>query len=1481
MPKTSALLMVAGLLATAGSARALAEPHQSTTNLPTSNGQITAAFDTAANKVDLFLEHPYQSAAPNVSSRNFLYDTYPGVRVGAQTAWLNSITPSLVEYVQGTNVVHVVRQTFGVTIDEWDFAPMSLQRGALFTVVKATRTSGSGAVDVFALHNYHLGSGSPTVGADGENIAYNAGRDAFYEWGPSGVAFGYGAFGSTHHGATPNNPYNVMLSGANLGDDAGTSGPTTDADCGFQFSLGNIATPAYAGWFSILDPGADAQSAVDAARTFIASRTPDKVLADEISSFQSWTQAAPSGSSALESGVFLQSQAMLRMAQVSASDASDGQILAAIAPGEWNITWVRDMAYATVALARTGHAAEAKRALAFEMGATVGGYQSYVGAPYQISVVRYYGNGTEWSDTNQDGPNVEFDGFGLFLWALDAYYEQTKDSASLQTWWPAAKSKVADVLLSLQDTNGLIAPDSSIWEVHWNGQQKHFTYTTVAAARGLCAAAALATAMNDSASAAKYLAAGQKARDALLGLRAPDGTLAQAQETLASGTGWLDAAVIEAMGLGLVDPTRHTSHATIASIQSGLVPPSGRGFFRNQGGGAYDSAEWIFVDMRVGRMMEASGQGQASADLLSWNVAQAADNFGILSELHDRLTADYAGAAPMVGFGAGAYLLSLLDRGHAVEPACGAFAPEPPEPSDAGADADAASDAGNSMQDASNSPDGGNPPTPESGGCSCATAGGNTTNASAIAVLLGALFLMRRKRFGLVLFLVGCSSTPSSQNDGGPASDGGASDVTIDVPILDVDAGACATTFTFTPSSGSSPKSVSVSGEWDGFTTPTTLSGPDASGAFNGKVPLAPGWWAYKLIVDGTWQLDPASTMRKYVTGTENSAVTVTDCYVPTLSVASQSNTKGHYTAQIAFTPGVAQTQIDTTSATATIRNDFTDKTIAATVNGSTISVDAPSLANGKYTIFVGAKDRVGRATAPLRLVFWMEDQTFDWRDSVIYMAVTDRLKNGDPSNDVAPTPNVDPRADFHNGDLAGVEKVIESGSLDQLGVRTIWLTPFNTNPKGPYLDSDNYDNVTGYHGYWPTKGREVDPRLGGSDALKAMVKSAHAHGMRVLMDFVIHHVHQEHEYFKAHPEWFHQGCLCGSDNCDWDSHRLDCVFTNYLPNIDWTNPDASQQFEDDAVWWLDQFDLDGFRVDAVKQVPDAAVMNVTTAVRREFEASGLRVFMTGETAMGWSDCDLACNQWQYDLISHYIGPWTLDGQFDFPLYYAVPMQAFVADYHGMIHADYWSQASGWEYPNGSIMSPYIGSQDTPRFVTLNSDPARAGNKWTNYAGPPTTSEPYQRLRVAMSWLLGQPGAPMIYYGDEYGEWGGADPNNRHDWRGDSNALSLDEQTTLALTRKLGQARKSLVALRRGAYVHVFASEPVVVFARVTAQGDVALVGINKTSTPQPVTFSLPPSLGLKDGAQLTDYLGGSGVQVAGQSLTVTLPAWGQAIWAP
>ena len=201
---------------------------------------------------------------------------------------------------------------------------------------------------------------------------------------------------------------------------------------------------------------------------------------------------------------------------------------------------------------------------------------------------------------------------------------------------------------------------------------------------------------------------------------------------------------------------------------------------------------------------------------------------------------------------------------------------------------------------------------------------------------------------------------------------------------------------------------------------------------------------------------------------------------------------------------------------------------------------------------------------------------------------------------------------------------------------------------------------VTGYHGYWPVKGREVDARWGGDAALKAMVAEAHKHGIRVLQDWVIHHVHQAHEYIPLHPSWFNStGCVCGTSNCDWTAHALDCVFTTYLPNIDHTNPDADAAFVSDGVYWLDTFDLDGFRIDAVKQVPEVATRNLAAEVREDFEKGGTHYFLMGETAMGWSDCADPCNDLNYDTISHYIGPLGLDGQIDFVLYYAASTTAF------------------------------------------------------------------------------------------------------------------------------------------------------------------------------------------------------------------------------
>ena len=165
-------------------------------------------------------------------------------------------------------------------------------------------------------------------------------------------------------------------------------------------------------------------------------------------------------------------------------------------------------------------------------------------------------------------------------------------------------------------------------------------------------------------------------------------------------------------------------------------------------------------------------------------------------------------------------------------------------------------------------------------------------------------------------------------------------------------------------------------------------------------------------------------------------------------------------------------------------------------------------------------------------------------------------------------------------------------------------------------------------------------------------------------------------------------------------------------------------------------------------------------------------------------------------------------------------------------------------------------------------------------AGAPPDAEPYARHALALSWLFGLPGAPLLYYGDEYGEWGGADPGNRAFWRGDG-TLSANEAAVLDRTRKLGAARRELVALRRGAYRSLHATENFLAFARETKDGKVAIVALSRDAGPTTTEVTLPLTLPLTNGTALSDRRGGAAVTVTGGKLSISLPGRGAAILAP
>ena len=163
-------------------------------------------------------------------------------------------------------------------------------------------------------------------------------------------------------------------------------------------------------------------------------------------------------------------------------------------------------------------------------------------------------------------------------------------------------------------------------------------------------------------------------------------------------------------------------------------------------------------------------------------------------------------------------------------------------------------------------------------------------------------------------------------------------------------------------------------------------------------------------------------------------------------------------------------------------------------------------------------------------------------------------------------------------------------------------------------------------------------------------------------------------------------------------------------------------------------------------------------------------------------------------------------------------------------------------------MTPYVGSHDTPRLASRadyrgqdEQHPVEVSHhQWAEDGLPvqPVDDEPYERVRLAMCWLLTIPGAPMLYMGDEYGDWGGHDPDNRHLLRRED-ALSDREAYLLAKVRTLGRTRREQVALRRGGYTSLGSTETMMLFARTTEAGQAAVVAINGAAEEQTIPVSV------------------------------------------
>jgi glycosidase len=624
------------------------------------------------------------------------------------------------------------------------------------------------------------------------------------------------------------------------------------------------------------------------------------------------------------------------------------------------------------------------------------------------------------------------------------------------------------------------------------------------------------------------------------------------------------------------------------------------------------------------------------------------------------------------------------------------------------------------------------------------------------------------------------------------------------------------------------------------------------------------GRYRYKFIVDGKWLPDPSHEYRE------------ADGHGAYNSIIEISRSKSKLPAATLF---LEETRSDALVVgsdkllTAVIAQALPEKggvmALNTRVEGKQIFVSLKGVPKGTL-IRVMAEDAEGKVGLPA--IAYAGEPTQDiWRDDIIYYAFTDRFHDAEPANSMpVDDANVRPPANYLGGDFQGIRKKLEEGYFEDLGVNVLWLAPINQNPEGAWQEYlEPFRHYTGYHGYWPIDRYGVEKRFGGENELHSLIGAAHSDGMKVLADLVLKHVHIENPIRHERPDLFGQLELSdGTRNLRrWNDNPYTTWFEPFLPAFDFRNPEAIEFLMNDATYWIDAFKLDGYRLDAVKHIRPDFWWRFRTRIRDTFPHENF--YFVGETFQSRQG------------IADFVGPNMLDGQFDFPLYDVI-IPCFAQMQLGFDQLEAALRESEEVYGRSVRMSVLLGNHDKSRFVAFADgdlpDPVESDDEEVGWARTIMVDKAaaYEKLKLAMTFLLTIDGVPMIYYGDEIGMSGAGDPDNRRMMRFGKN-VTEDEAKVKAHFTKLAKTRAKHPSLYLGSRRLLAAGENHYAYVR-KHEDDVSLVVFNRTEEMQRYIFELAPEV---SDIVLTDALSDAQITVRNGRVVFEVEAMESAVFVP
>ena len=435
-----------------------------------------------------------------------------------------------------------------------------------------------------------------------------------------------------------------------------------------------------------------------------------------------------------------------------------------------------------------------------------------------------------------------------------------------------------------------------------------------------------------------------------------------------------------------------------------------------------------------------------------------------------------------------------------------------------------------------------------------------------------------------------------------------------------------------------------------------------------------------------------------------------------------------------------------------------------------------------------------------------------------IYLIMPDRFSDGDSTNDrVAGMRDQSLDRDSvyyrHGGDLKGIENHLDY--LQSLGITTLWLTPVIIN------DMPNRTE----HGYAFTDHYTIDPRLGGEKSYHELINAVHARKMKIIQDAVYNHVGLYHFTVQDMPmkNWLHEWPTYTNTNAKdqtiFDPYASaidkkimqDGWFTRQMPDLNESNPYVANFLIQHALWTVENFGVDGWRIDTYPY-NDLTFMNrCNQALMDEYP----HITMFGETWVhGVPDQSyFAQNNYNIPFKSN------LQATCDFQALWGIT-DAMTRDFGWTdgVNNLYTTLAQDFVYKDPTREVIFLDNHDMSRFFSV------IGKDVVKY-------------KSAITWLLTCRGIPEMYYGDEIGVTGVTSPNDGHvrldfpgGWPSDSLNKFLvadrnpQEDSIWNYYAKLANFRKTSSAIATGKMMQYIPKDGVYVYFRYSNDQTVMVV---------------------------------------------------------